>query len=102
VKIEYRLDGKEYEKSSEHQKEWGNKLIKELGLKGNETILDLGCGNGLTTREPAERVPRGKVVGIDNSPSMIETAGTHKTENIEFRLLDINEMNFDNEFDIVF
>jgi trans-aconitate methyltransferase len=102
VKTGYRFDGKKYEKSSEHQREWGNKLVKELDLKGNETILDLGCGNGLITGELAERVPHGKVVGIDNSPSMIETAKTHKTVNTEFMLLDMNEMNFDNEFDVVF
>jgi len=102
VKIEYRFDGKKYEKSSKHQREWGDKLVKELDLKGNETILDLGCGNGLITGELAERVPHGKVVGIDSSPSMIETAKLHKTGNMEFRLLDINEMNFDNEFDVVF
>jgi trans-aconitate methyltransferase len=102
METKYQFDGKRYEKSSEHQREWGSKLIEELNLKGDETILDLGCGNGLTTKELAGKVPNGKVVGIDNSISMIETANSHKTENMELTLLNIDEMNFDNEFDVVF
>ena len=102
METKYQFDGKRYEKSSKHQREWGSKLIEELNLKGDETILDLGCGNGLTTKELARKVPNGKVVGIDNSISMIETAKSHKTENMELTLLNIDEMNFDNEFDVVF
>ena len=42
----HEFDGKKYERASTHQKEWGVKLITELGLKGAESILDLGCGDG--------------------------------------------------------
>jgi hypothetical protein len=38
----HEFDGKKYEKASAHQKEWGTKLIKELGLKGTEHVLDPG------------------------------------------------------------
>ena len=102
MKINNLFEGKKYEESSQHQRGWGNKLINELKLRGDEKILDLGCGNALTTRELAERVPEGRVVGVDWSSSMLETAKTHKTENMEFILLDINKMSFDNEFDVVF
>lgn len=30
----HEFDGKKYEKSSTHQKEWGAKLVSELALKG--------------------------------------------------------------------
>jgi trans-aconitate 2-methyltransferase len=43
-------------------------------LRGNGTIPDLGCGNGVITRELANRVPYGAVVGVDSSPSMLEAA----------------------------
>jgi len=102
MKTKNLFDGRRYEESSQHQRGWGNKLINELKLKGNEKILDLGCGNGLTTRELAERVPEGKVVGVEWSDSMLETAETHKTENMEFMLLDINKISFNCEFDVVF
>jgi trans-aconitate 2-methyltransferase len=35
--------GEEYKKASTNQKEWGNKIIGEFHLKGNERILDLEC-----------------------------------------------------------
>lgn len=79
MKVGYPFDGKKYEKSSQCQREWGTKLAEELHLKGNETILYLGCGNGVITKELAERVPQGRVVGVDSSPSMLEAAKAHKT-----------------------
>lgn len=96
------FDGKKYEKSSSHQKEWGERLIEELVLKGTEHILDLGCGNGLITKALADKVPDGRVVGVDSSSSMLERACSHQLGNMEFRLLDINDISFDREFDIVF
>jgi trans-aconitate methyltransferase len=96
------FDGEKYEKSSSPQKEWGNRLIEELELKGSEHILDLGCGNGLITRALAEKVPDGKVLGIDSSTSMLGKAKSHKLRNMEFKLLDIRDMDFVEEFDLVF
>lgn len=98
----YPFDGEKYERASQCQRDWGTELIEELPLKGDESILDLGCGNGVITRELAKRVPYGHVVGIDSSPSMLEAAQAHKTENMELQLLDISEIEFDADFDIVF
>jgi len=39
----HEFNGEEYKKASTHQKEWGNKIIAEFKLKGNEHILDLGA-----------------------------------------------------------
>jgi trans-aconitate 2-methyltransferase len=98
----YQFDGEKYESSSAPQREWGTKLISKLKLRGNEIILDLGCGNGLTTYELANKVPNGKVIGIDSSNSMIEIAKSHKTDNMEFILMDMEFMDFENDFDVVF
>ena len=47
----FEFDGEKYKKASKHQREWGNSLIEEISLKGNESILDLGCEDGgLTSR----------------------------------------------------
>ena len=70
----FEFDGEKYKKASRHQKEWGNSLIAELSLRGNEAILDLGCGDGGLTEELAQAVPEGNVLGIDASAGMIETA----------------------------
>ena len=37
-------------------------------------VLDVGCGPGTITRDIAQRVAPGRVVGIDRSAEVIETA----------------------------
>ncbi|WP_420584348.1 methyltransferase domain-containing protein [Ruegeria sp.] len=68
-----------------------------------ETILDLGCGNGLLTAELARAVgSTGQVTGLDPSPDMLSLA---KTRCAEFGHVDLiegpaEEMPFaDNQFD---
>ena len=95
-------DGRHYDKFSSHQKEWGNALQRELKVKGNERILDLGCGNGHTTRQLADLVPRGEVVGIDTSAKMLEVAEEKCSLNMRVELADINDLACEAEFDIVF
>ena len=98
----YEFDGEKYRLASKHQKEWGNDLISELSLKGDETVLDLGCGDGILTERLALSVPHGKVLGIDASVRMIRTAGTIRRGNLNFACMDIHEMHFENEFDLIF
>ncbi len=99
----YEFDADKYIQASSHQRQWGNNLIKQLQLKGNERILDLGCGDGELTARLAELVPDGLVLGIDASKNMITSAQEkHNVENVIFQLMDINDMNFKNEFDVVF
>ena len=49
-------------------------ILERLRLRGEESIIDLGCGSGENTVELARRVPRGCAVGIDSSSAMIEAA----------------------------
>ncbi len=70
----FEFDGEKYKKASRHQKEWGNKLISSLQLKGDETILDLGCGDGILIEQLSLLVPNGYVLGIDAFAGMIKTA----------------------------
>ena len=98
----FEFDGEKYQKASKHQQEWGNSLISELSLNGNEAILDLGCGDGRTTAQLAKLVPNGKVVGIDASIGMIETAMQRAGDNLTFIQLDINNLDYHNTFDIIF
>ena len=43
---------------------WGRELDR-LELRGNEHLLDLGCGRGAVLIEAAQRLPRGRAVGVD-------------------------------------
>jgi trans-aconitate methyltransferase len=98
----HEFDGKKYETASTHQKEWGAKLIEELGLKGSEQVLDLGCGDGVITRQIAERVPKGNVLGIDASQGMIDAALPKQRNNLHFRKIDIRHLDFENQFELIF
>ncbi len=96
------FNGEMYKKASNHQKEWGRGLIFELQLRGNEKILDLGCGDGVLTEKLSSLVPNGEVIGIDSSNGMIETAEKITKDNLKFICMDMNEMTFQNEFDVIF
>lgn len=100
--MKHEFDGKKYEAASKHQKEWGTKIIAELELQGHERVLDLGCGDGTLTARIAELLPRGKVIGIDASKSMIHTAQSRVRNNLLFILMDINNLAFSEQFDAVF
>lgn len=97
----YEFDGDKYRKASKHQKEWGQKLISEFRFIGNESTLDLGCGDGVLTRMIADKVPNGNILGIDISGGMLKKADELKQDNLYFQLLDINDIDFEDKFDII-
>lgn len=98
----FEFDGQKYKAASSHQKEWGTRIVAELRLTGSENILDLGCGDGVLTKQLANLVPKGKVLGIDASKGMIETAKELERSNLSFAVQDINDIAFSNEFDLIF
>ncbi len=102
MKTVFEFDGEKYRKASVHQKEWGNNIISEFKLIGNEYILDLGSGDGVLTKYLADLVPNGYVLGIDSSKGMINTAKKLESSNLSFEMLSINDIDFDNKFDIIF
>ena len=53
---------------------WGTDVLDRLPLRGDETVLDAGCGSGRVTERLVDRLPRGRVVALDGSPSMVEAA----------------------------
>jgi trans-aconitate 2-methyltransferase len=64
-----------YHEISAPQQSWGRKVLDRLPLAGHERVLDIGCGTGRLTELIAKRVPDGRVVGLDRSPTMIQAAG---------------------------
>ncbi|MBM3163313.1 MAG: class I SAM-dependent methyltransferase [Chlorobi bacterium] len=96
----HEFDGKKYEKASAHQKEWGERLIAEVSLRGTESVLDLGCGDGILTAQIADLVQQGVVLGIDASQGMIDAALSKERKNLTFCKMDINELNFVERFDL--
>jgi trans-aconitate 2-methyltransferase len=68
-------DAATYDRVADPQTRWGGAVLDRLPLDGDETVLDAGCGSGRVTELLAERLPRGHVIALDASPSMIEAAG---------------------------
>jgi trans-aconitate methyltransferase len=67
-------DGAAYQRLSDPQFRWGMRVLESIELRGDECALDLGCGPGRLTAELLARLPRGHVIAVDASPSMIATA----------------------------
>jgi len=91
----------EYAANSVVQQTWARELISSLNLRGDEHILDVGCGDGKVTSEIARALPRGSVTGVDASPQMIKFA--KKTfPNLKFHVMDAREVKFVRKFDFIF
>jgi trans-aconitate 2-methyltransferase len=67
-------DARTYDRVADPQTRWGTAVLDRLPLVGDERVLDAGCGSGRVTELLAKRLPRGRVVALDGSPSMIDAA----------------------------
>ena len=94
-----------YHDLSSPQQAWGRRVLQRLPLEGHETVLDVGCGTGRLTADIAARVPAGRVVGVDRSAAMLETAAPWLREHARGTLLvlaDAAALPFRRAFDAVF
>jgi len=67
-------DAATYDRVADPQTRWGAEVLDWLPLRGHETVLDAGCGSGRVTEALARRLPDGRVIAFDASPSMIDEA----------------------------
>jgi trans-aconitate 2-methyltransferase len=103
---DYRWNAEEYARSSQAQQGWAMELIEALRLQGDESVLDIGCGDGKVTAEISRRVPRGSVTGIDSSPDMVERAKASwpsvSNPRLSFALADARSIPYVDRFDVAF
>jgi len=81
---------------------FGQKLLDRLDLRGDETVLDAGCGTGGVTEELLARLPDGRVIGVDGSSSMIDRARERLGARADLRVGDLLELELDEPVDVVF
>jgi ubiquinone/menaquinone biosynthesis C-methylase UbiE len=80
-------------------------VLDRLPIKGNERVLDAGCGTGAFLFPLAQRLPQGTVTGVDLVPEMIDLLRSKLDDypNIQLQQADIQQLPFDDEtFDLVF
>ncbi len=88
-------------------------LLDKLGLRGDERILDLGCGRGAVLLMAAQRLTTGRAVGVDLWRSVDQSGNSAEAtrrnaiaegvaDRIELHTGDMTSLPFaDNSFDVV-
>ena len=98
----------DYHRLSDPQFGWGLKVLKKLAafpLKGNEHILDAGCGSGRVTAELLKVFPQATVTGVDASQNMVSEARKSVApfgERVSVEQLDLLDLAMDQVFDVIF
>ena len=97
-------DAVTYDRVAEVQEEWGREVLARLDLRGDETVLDAGCGSGRVTKLLLERLPEGRVIGVDAAPSMIAKAreAIGRDERVELDVRDLLDLDLDRDVDAIF
>jgi trans-aconitate 2-methyltransferase len=94
-------DGATYDRISRTMEKLGLEVLDRLQLHGDETVLDAGCGSGRITQTLIERLPRGRVIAIDESPSMIAAARERLGPDPDLRVGDLLELELEEPVDAI-
>jgi trans-aconitate 2-methyltransferase len=95
-------DAASYDRVSNVQVEWARSVLDRLPLRGDETVLDAGCGSGRVTAMLLQKLPRGRVIGADSSEDMVEHARAALGDRATIHTADLTGLELDTQVDAVF
>ena len=95
-------DAATYDRVSTPQVEWAGPVLDRLELRGDETVLDAGCGSGRVTKLLLDRLPSGKVIAVDSAPAMVAKAREEIGDQATVLLQDLAELRVPERVDAVF
>lgn len=95
-------DAETYDAISDPQLKWGIEALERLELRGDETVVDAGCGTGRVTAELVKRLPRGRVIAVDGSEAMVEKAKKRLGNRVDYVVSDLLELELPDSVDVVF
>jgi len=82
---------------------FGNAMLAAAGIAPDHRVLDIGCGNGMTTRAAARAASKGHALGVDLSKGMVaqaqRLARDEGVENVSYEVDDAQTRSFEPEFD---
>jgi trans-aconitate 2-methyltransferase len=94
-------DGASYDRISGPMEALGREVLARLELRGDEVVLDAGCGSGRITQALIEQLPQGRVIAVDQSPSMVDAARQRLGAAADIRVVDLLELELDEPIDAV-
>jgi trans-aconitate 2-methyltransferase len=78
-----------YDRIGKPMRMWAQQVIADLELRGDETVLDAGCGSGSVTFDLVEKLPSGRIFAVDASREMIDSLSKQIAERGETRITPI-------------
>ena len=93
--------GADYDRLSTPMEAMGREVLERLPLTGGETVIDAGCGSGRVTEALLARLPAGRVIGVDQSASMIDAARERLGDRAELHVADLSTFDLDLEADAI-
>jgi trans-aconitate 2-methyltransferase len=90
-----------YQRVSAPLEAMGREVLDRLELRGDERVLDAGCGTGRVTAALLERLPRGEVVAVDGSPAMVAEARERLGPRADVRVADLTELELEAPIDAI-
>ena len=94
-------DAAVYDRVSAPLEAMGRDVLDRLELRGDETVLDAGCGSGRVTAALVERLPAGRVIAVDAAPSMVAQARERLGDRADVRVADLTALELDTRVDAV-
>ncbi len=94
-------DGASYDRISGTMEALALEVLERLDLAGDELVLDAGCGSGRIAQALAERLPRGRVIAVDQSPSMVDAARKRLGPEFDVRVADLLELELEEPLDAI-
>ncbi|UBH23919.1 methyltransferase domain-containing protein [Micrococcus porci] len=98
-------DPAQYEGFAEHRARPFHDLVARVEAEAPRVVVDLGCGPGTLTRTLAERWPAAEVIGLDDSPAMLERAREGAADadlpNLRFDRVDASQWRPGPEVDVI-
>jgi trans-aconitate 2-methyltransferase len=95
-------DASTYDQISAPQQRWAREQLERLKLRGDEVVLDAGCGSGKVTAMLVELVPNGRVYAVDVAPSMVEHTQASLGDRVTALCQDLTELSLPEQVDAIF